>query len=704
MKLNLIPFKPLLLIFFVLLFFLSNAARNEDDEKELLDNSGEDNVVLLNYDGETVSDNIQKSPATHDITEKDLEPAEYSHQVQPFQPQEDIFFEEFVQESPRPGNVDPRAEALYKNALEVLSRRRRTEYDEKDVRSAFIDLEEAANLNHPDAQKVLAFSLLFGEYRWSIDEARQIFERLAASGSPDAHLGLGFMHTTGIGFSEANPAKGLLHYTFSALGGNPFAQMSLGYRYAFGISVPESCEKSLQWYKKVAEKVASKVSFIGGPTIQRLRIPDEVDATSSSSSLLDTNVFTYYKYLAETGDMQAILGLALLYLTGGKGVPIDHEAAAKYFMIAAESGNIQANAYLGKMYLEGTIATPQDNTTAFQYFKKAADKGNALGQAGLGIMFLYGRGVQPDPSKALKLFTLAAEQGWVDGQFYLGLMHYKGLGVRRDFKLALKYFQLASQSGNLLAIYNLAQMHAKGFGVARNCRLAMELFKNVAERGKWAERLMDAYQKWQQGAVDEAAFRYLFLGEIGYEVAQTNFAYLVDRDDSSLFDTKEETEKRALLNWQRAANQDYPYARVKLGDYNYYGQGTQVDYTAAANHYKIAAERHQNAQAMFNLGYMHEKGLGVNKDLHLAKRFYDLAAETSTDAFVPVALALLKLRMIFFVEYFKASWTIQNSLLHMLDVMLGPDWDLYLMSLAFGIIIWLAYGYFRNRQNQHHRD
>ena len=78
-------------------------------------------------------------------------------------------------------------------------------------------------------------------------------------------------------------------------------------------------------------------------------------------------------------------------------------------------------------------------------------------------------------------------------------MHYKGLGVRRDFKLALKYFQLASQSGNLLAIYNLAQMHAKGFGVARNCRLAMELFKNVAERGKWAERLMDAYQKWQQG-------------------------------------------------------------------------------------------------------------------------------------------------------------------------------------------------------------
>lgn len=135
---------------------------------------------------------------------------------------------------------DNRADALYHNALEVLSRKRRAEFDEKDIRSAFIDLEESAHLNHPDAQKVfgipfqlfvftnfLAFSLLFGDYRWSIDEARQIFERLAGHGSADAHLGLGFMHTTGIGIKEANPAKGLLHYTMSALGGNPLAQMAL---------------------------------------------------------------------------------------------------------------------------------------------------------------------------------------------------------------------------------------------------------------------------------------------------------------------------------------------------------------------------------------------------------------------------------------------------------------------------------------------
>ena len=35
---------------------------------------------------------------------------------------------------------------------------------------------------------------------------------------------------------------------------------------------------------------------------------------------------------------------------------------------------------------------------------------------------------------------------------------------------------------------------------------------------------------------------------------------------------------------------------------------------------------------MFNLGYMHELGHGMPQDIHLAKRFYDMAADTSTDA------------------------------------------------------------------------
>lgn len=67
----------------------------------------------------------------------------------------------------------------------------------------------------------------------------------------------------------------------------------------------------------------------------------------------------------------------------------------------------------------------------------------------------------------------------------------------------------------------------------------------------------------------------------------------------------------------------------------------------------MASEQQHNAQAMFNLAYMHEQGLGMKKDWHLAKRFYDLASETSVDAKVPVALAILKLSFMFKMESMK---------------------------------------------------
>lgn len=57
----------------------------------------------------------------------------------------------------------------------------------------------------------------------------------------------------------------------------------------------------------------------------------------------------------------------------------------------------------------------------------------------------------------------------------------------------------------------------------------------------------------------------------------------------------------------------YTVARLKLGDYHFYGFGTDVDYETAFIHYHLATEHQHSAQAMFNLGYMHEKGLGIKQ-------------------------------------------------------------------------------------------
>uniref|UniRef100_A0A8B9Y6K3 SEL1L adaptor subunit of SYVN1 ubiquitin ligase n=1 Tax=Bos mutus grunniens TaxID=30521 RepID=A0A8B9Y6K3_BOSMU len=547
------------------------------------------------------------------------------------------------------------AEMMYQTGMKILNGSNK----KSQKREAYRYLQKAASMNHTKALERVSYALLFGDYlTQNIQAAKEMFEKLTEEGSPKGQT---------------------------------------GYRYWAGIGVLQSCESALTHYRLVANHVASDISLTGGSVVQRIRLPDEVENPGMNSGMLEEDLIQYYQFLAEKGDVQAQVGLGQLHLHGGRGVEQNHQRAFDYFNLAANAGNSHAMAFLGKMYSEGSDIVPQSNETALHYFKKAADMGNPVGQSGLGMAYLYGRGVQVNYDLALKYFQKAAEQGWVDGQLQLGSMYYNGIGVKRDYKQALKYFNLASQGGHILAFYNLAQMHASGTGVMRSCHTAVELFKNVCERGRWSERLMTAYNSYKDGDYNAAVIQYLLLAEQGYEVAQSNAAFILDQREATIVG-ENETYPRALLHWNRAASQGYTVARIKLGDYHFYGFGTDVDYETAFIHYRLASEQQHSAQAMFNLGYMHEKGLGIKQDIHLAKRFYDMAAEASPDAQVPVFLALCKLGVVYFLQYIRET-NIRDIFTQLdMDQLLGPEWDLYLMTiiaLLLGTVI--AY---RQRQHQ----
>ncbi|XP_074680973.1 protein sel-1 homolog 1 isoform X3 [Strix aluco] len=565
------------------------------------------------------------------------------------------------------------AEDVYQTGMKILNESSK----KSQKKEAYQYLLKAADMNHTKAMEKVSYALLFGDYlKQNIQSSKELFEKLTEEGSPKGQMALGFLYASGLGVNSSQ-AK--------------------GYRYWAGIGVLQSCESALTHYRLVANHVASDISLTGGTVVQRIRLADEVENPGMASGMLEEDLIQYYQFLAEKGDVQAQVGLGQLHLHGGRGVEQNHQRAFEYFNQAANAGNSHAMAFLGKMYSEGSDVVPQSNETALQYFKKAADMGNPVGQSGLGMAYLYGRGVPVNYELALKYFQKAAEQGWVDGQLQLGSMYYNGIGVKRDYKQALKYFNLASQGGHILAFYNLAQMHATGTGVMRSCHTAVELFKNVCERGRWSERLMTAYNSYKDGDSNSAVVQYLLLAEQGYEVAQSNAAFILDQKEASIVG-ENETYPRALLHWNRAASQGYTVARIKLGDYHFYGFGTDVDYETAFIHYRLASEQQHSAQAMFNLGYMHEKGLGIKQDIHLAKRFYDMAAEASPDAQVPVFLALCKLGVIYSLQYVREI-NIREIFSHIdMDQLLGPEWDLYLMTiiaLLLGTII--AY---RQRQHQ----
>jgi TPR repeat protein len=103
-------------------------------------------------------------------------------------------------------------------------------------------------------------------------------------------------------------------------------------------------------------------------------------------------------------------------------------------------------------------------------------------------------------------------------------------------------------------------------------------------------------------------------------------------------------ERRALHLYIACADQGHGDAHIKVGDFHYYGlAGLTIDQKEAAIHYQKAADlRHPHA--IFNLGLMYETGTGVKQDFHLAKRFYDKAAEFDTEAKLPRNLALFVLK------------------------------------------------------------
>jgi len=101
----------------------------------------------------------------------------------------------------------------------------------------------------------------------------------------------------------------------------------------------------------------------------------------------------------------------------------------------------------------------------------------------------------------------------------------------------------------------------------------------------------------------------------------------------------------ALIYWTRSARQANIDSLVKMGDWYLYGYGiTSPDPVKAATCYQAAVES-MSAMGMWNLGWCHENGIGVEQDFHLAKRYYDMAAMTNSEASLPVALSLIKLRI-----------------------------------------------------------
>ncbi|KAJ5725352.1 Tetratricopeptide-like helical [Penicillium malachiteum] len=542
----------------------------------------------------------------------------------------------------------------------------------------------------PDAIFLLAEMNFHGNFTHprNFSEAFLWYSDLAwLDGNSTAQSMVGFMYATGIGGAvERDQAKALMYHEFAAEGGNTRSEMTLAYRYHTGIATPKDCEHAVVYYKRVADKAMDY--YRSGPPWESYRWADEeggvygegASVSSSGLNAKDPNlantessvedVLEYLDLLSRKGQLSATLQLGKLNYDGAHGLPRNFPKAMKYFKAIAvkywkKDGSIipgtpagldktaaKAAGHIGMMYLRGE-GVKQDFAHAYGWFKRGIVNADPLCQYHMGLMYLHGLHVAEDAYRASSYFKGAAEQDLPAAETRLGVLFLD----QGDVATATRYFDLAARHGWMEAYYYLAEMANLGVGRQRHCGVAAAYYKMVAEKAdEMHSAIAESNAAYEAGDKEAALVPAMMAAEQGYEHSQANVAYLLD-EHRSLFSLHNllpwarraptsllRNTALALIYWTRSAKQANIDSLIKMGDYYLAGTGAVLDADKASTCYHNAAEAHRSAQAFWNLGWMHENGVAVDQDFHMAKRYYDLALETNKEAYLPVKLSLLKLR------------------------------------------------------------
>ncbi|PFH59512.1 hypothetical protein XA68_12244 [Ophiocordyceps unilateralis] len=588
-------------------------------------------------------------------------------------------------------------------------------------------LQQAADQNNSDALLMLAEFNFFGNYSHprNLETAFRHYNKLATNhGNTTAQYMLGIFHSTGIGgVVPRDQAKALLYYTFAAARGDTRAEMATAFRHHGGIGAVKDCETAVKYYKRVADK-AIKWYRSGPPggmswVHQSWRISDDDggiygEGASVSSAGINSrkasphsdahaaigDVIEYLDLVSQKGDSKASYNLGRIYYEGQRGLDKDFDLARRYFFLVAsrywkrdsriveshtkeiEKMAGKAAGFIGRMYLRGD-GVVQNPDRAKVWFDRGISLADAQSQYGRGLMLLNGLGGKENVKLAMELFAASANQDYAPAQVQMGRL-YLDQGGPDDVRIANNHFELAARHGNIEAHHYLAEMVYNGVGREKLCGLSMNYYKTVAEKAEplvslWA----DANEAYEAGDLDLALLGYLMAAEQGYEKAQTNVAYMLDPLRSRMAVTgwmRKAPEEGSLLKnpglaliyWTRSSRQANVDALVKMGDYYFYGIGTPRDVNKAVQCYTGASDYSQSAQALFNLGWMHENGIGLTQDFHLAKRYYDHALEVNEEAYLPVTLSLLKLRL-------RSAWnTLTHGPIHSIqdEPKKSKDWSL----------------------------
>lgn len=535
------------------------------------------------------------------------------------------------------------------------------------------------------------------------------YNKMTEDADPQTLFQQAVAYSTGMfGAIPIDSAKALLYYQRSARLGDIHAKQVLAYKYYSGINVPRDSNRALILYKEIADILKSQYSedqwSFQFPSQEsfNLRIPDFEDGLLGTG-LSHMAISTSRKKSARPD----ITSSVLTNLNGGKLVlRFGNVDRSNPFMLNEEDetdDQIVDIFYTALDEYLGTYTSMRNVTRArllleATYHEYDADVGYLdnlqkffYGQCLdlLGHIYFTGEGLDRayilKAEKYLKRSLVIIESastviseanvdlGLLYQYYYLNdttaIRYYKkgksktnnkGIIEYQLSNLSIKYpeyklgnplllMEEAKSKGFIPAKYEYARMLEEGVSDRYNCEHTAYSYKTFVEENesRMAPHLRAAFNELLLGNTEVALWNYAQAAEQGYEMAQVSAAYLLYQMPLELDEPPLTTDKRklaAVTYYSRAFKQNNIDAGVIAGDVYYSLQ----EYEKAFSLYQSAALKFSR-QAIWNLGYMYEYGLGVPVDFHLAKRYYDQVLERDTKLYMAIKLNVLKLQLKAFV-------------------------------------------------------
>ena len=469
-------------------------------------------------------------------------------------------------------------EAANEDVLEALNRILELEA-ERNKQLPLTELLMKANKGDAQAQYFLGCRYYEDEDK-DIYTALEWFEQATSQGLTEAQEMISVIEKD----YEQLPIETL--FTLAEIG-NKQAQYLLGLKYYQGEEVLKNIDMALEWFEQAAKQGLAKAQH-------EISVIFEKDYEQLPLETLSS--------LVEIGNKQAQYLLGLKYYQG-KEVRKDIDRALKWFYQSADQGMIEAQNWI----LE--FETEQDKQLPLTELLVKANKGNAQAQYLLGCR--YYEDEEKDIDTALECFEQAALQGLTEAQEMISVI------IETDYEqLHLETLFTRAKIGNKQAQYSLGLKYSQGLKVRKDIDMALEWFYQAAAQGmieaqNWILEL-ETKQKKQK--------KQLPLTELLMNVNKGNAQaqYLLG---CRYYENKEKDIDTALKWLEQAAKQGLAKAQEMISVI------IEIDYEQLPLETLFTLAEIGNKQAQYVVGLKYYQGTEVRKDIDMALKWLDQAAE-----------------------------------------------------------------------------